>query len=74
MCSTYLLSTLIIDIDRDLDRSLSHVVHVFIDLQSIPCLTNLGFLWELCHVLTLAMRVPSYDGFDVVVLSADTVI
>ena len=24
--------------------------------------------------LTLAMRVPSYDGFDVVVLSADTVI
>jgi hypothetical protein len=24
--------------------------------------------------LTLAMRVPSYDGFDVVILSADTAI
>ena len=32
------------------------------------------FFSYLNTMLTLAMRVPSYDGFDVVVLSADTVI
>jgi len=33
-------------------------------------LKDVQFIWN----LTLAMRVPSYDGFDFVVLSADTVI
>ena len=32
------------------------------------------YLFIVLQYLTLAMRVPSYDGFDVVVLSADTVI
>ena len=30
--------------------------------------------WNYSHILTLAMQVPSYDVFDFIVLSADTVI
>ena len=50
------------------------MIYVIVLIFFTEKISRRNLFFELDGMLTLAMRVPSYDGFDVVVLSADTVI